>query len=209
MNFKRKVVPTKLSGNLGDQSSLENCLNTNIQRVLFPLTLLQYAIFPKYRILHNLITPNNVTTNIIWSFYTVVVVALQFLGISQSFPPSLAVTCSGLILGIFFSLVKIKEIQILSIIWTIKNSFLLTVLSRECESVHLALKNAQIACKLSLIKIHLGTEHTECRQLRSFVEEETRPFSAKGLFIIDATLPVHILSLIVTYTIVILQFNFL
>ncbi|XP_068633493.1 uncharacterized protein [Battus philenor] len=78
MKVKLKVEPIGLQQrNPGVEFILENCLNSDIQKVLFPLTLLQYTIFPKYQIRYNFITPNDTITNVIWLFYTVIVFILQ------------------------------------------------------------------------------------------------------------------------------------
>ncbi|XP_068633495.1 uncharacterized protein [Battus philenor] len=101
-------------------------------------------------------------------------------------------------------------ILVLGIMWTLKSAFLLILIGYECESAHMALKNAQARCVL----IHLEGNQSEfaraaCQQLRREGSRARRAVSACGLFTVNARLPLRILSVVATYTIVLLQFNFL
>ncbi|CAG4952108.1 unnamed protein product [Parnassius apollo] len=95
------------------------------------------------------------------------------------------------------------------LMWTIKNIVLIVLISLECESFFITLKNTQI--------VLLMTELKECsvenRLLYKILLRECRAsseaVSACGIVSVDAVLPLRLLSVIVTYTIVLLQFAFL
>nr|WCC57757.1 gustatory receptor 43.2 [Papilio dardanus] len=99
-----------------------------------------------------------------------------------------------------------KSMYVAQFIW-VKNITLLAFLSKESESIHLKVKNAQVA---SVVLCARGTT-TEMSRL---VHRQRRAVSgrwlrAAGIFPVNAALPPSLLAVLATYTVVLLQFHFL
>ncbi|CAH2048199.1 unnamed protein product, partial [Iphiclides podalirius] len=106
--------------------------------------------------------------------------------------------------------VSINGILIFALIWTVKNTFLVTLLSVECEEIHTSLKNVQVAC---IITMHSDSNLEFLREvrkkLRRIGRQKFQPLSALGLFTVNAALLLNMLSALSTYTVILLQFDFL
>ncbi|XP_068633485.1 uncharacterized protein [Battus philenor] len=103
-------------------------------------------------------------------------------------------------------------LRILFVFAMVMKSFMLVILlSMECENFHLRVKNAYA----SFIMLFDGEEvAVKARMARTLAEAAVRMrrqpwLSACGLFTVDAALPLRLLSVVATYTIVVLQFYFL
>nr|WCC57858.1 gustatory receptor 45.2 [Papilio machaon] len=103
-----------------------------------------------------------------------------------------------------------RTMYISQTLW-IKNITLLSILSMESENVCLKMKNAAVACTM-LSATDRSAEL--CRVLRlqgprAGASSGAGWLRAAGFFSVDATLPPRFLAVLVTYTVVILQFYFL
>nr|WCC57862.1 gustatory receptor 49 [Papilio machaon] len=103
----------------------------------------------------------------------------------------------------------VNGILILCVMWTIKHAILLALLSLECEQLHTCLKNSQVACLTTAYQNVPVPGRQVCKRLRKESQKQIQPITAKGFFQVNAALPLHLFSIIATYTVVLLQFNFL
>ncbi|CAH2048197.1 unnamed protein product, partial [Iphiclides podalirius] len=105
---------------------------------------------------------------------------------------------------------SVDGILILAFMWTVKNTFLLTLTSMACEDMHISLKNVQVACIMAL---HNGSNpeflHEASKQLHQMGCQKFQPLNALGLFTVNAALLPNMLSALATYTVILLQLNFL
>nr|WCC57756.1 gustatory receptor 43.1 [Papilio dardanus] len=100
-----------------------------------------------------------------------------------------------------------RSMYVAQFIW-VKNITLLALLSKESESIHLKVKNAQVA---SVVVCARGTTAETSRLVRRQGQRagDGRWLRAAGLFPVDAALPPSFLAVLATYTVVLLQFQFL
>ncbi|XP_068633496.1 uncharacterized protein [Battus philenor] len=112
------------------------------------------------------------------------------------------------IIGVPFDLTNV--ILILCAMGTLKSLLLLTLISYESEFLYTSLKNAQAMCvSVSIQENWSECARVACRQLQRESKRARQAVSACGLFEVDASLPIRFLSVFATYTVVLLQFNFL
>nr|WCC57913.1 gustatory receptor 43.1 [Papilio memnon] len=105
--------------------------------------------------------------------------------------------------------VWIKSMYVGQIIW-IKNFTLLAILCMESENIHLNVKNAQVT-RIVLTASETTTDLSQLghRQSQSaHCAGRAEWLRAAGLFPVDAALPPRFFSVLATYVIVILQFQF-
>ncbi|KAJ8710911.1 hypothetical protein PYW08_009426 [Mythimna loreyi] len=91
-----------------------------------------------------------------------------------------------------------------------KNIIILALLCVGCESYYAAMKNVQSTCVI-LIKSRncSDTERRICRNIQRLQKASFKKMSACGLFIIDTTLLIQLLSFITFHIIVYLQLTYL
>ncbi|XP_068633492.1 uncharacterized protein [Battus philenor] len=105
---------------------------------------------------------------------------------------------------------SINGVIVLCVLWTSKNAFLLVLICYECEYAYITLKNAQVMCLMIPHKDNLSDFARDvCRQLQQEGKRVQQAVSALDLFVVNARLLLHFLSVVATYAVVILQFNFL
>nr|WCC57983.1 gustatory receptor 50.1 [Papilio polytes] len=100
-------------------------------------------------------------------------------------------------------------VPFLCILWTIKHTILLLLVCIECDKLYTSLKNSQVACLATVYENSTNTGRIACKRLRKEAQKKLQPMMAKGFFTINLTLPLQIFSIVATYTVVLLQFNFL
>ncbi|CAK1591301.1 unnamed protein product [Parnassius mnemosyne] len=94
--------------------------------------------------------------------------------------------------------------------WSIKNIFLLTVLSWEYENSYIAHKNIQVVCLMIKCSGNVSSEvYLVCKQLWRESVGVCELLNSHKFFKVDAALPLRLLSAIIVYVIVLLQFAFL
>nr|WCC57763.1 gustatory receptor 49 [Papilio dardanus] len=98
---------------------------------------------------------------------------------------------------------------VLCVMWTVKHSTLLTFLCWEIENLYMCLKNSQVVCLNTAYQDIPVSCRRICKQLRKEGKKRLEPMTANGLFNVNASLPLHVLSIIASYVVVLLQFNFL
>nr|WCC57809.1 gustatory receptor 50 [Papilio glaucus] len=104
---------------------------------------------------------------------------------------------------------NVNIVLVLCVLWTIKNAILMVSVCRECEKVYSSLKNSQIVCLNTVYKDSSDFGRQICKRLRKQAKRQLQPLCAKGWLTVDLTLPLHLFSIVATYTVVLLQFNFL
>ncbi|CAK1591357.1 unnamed protein product [Parnassius mnemosyne] len=95
------------------------------------------------------------------------------------------------------------------LMWAVKNIVLLVLISFECENFFITLKNTQIVLLMSQVKECSVEERLVYKSLLRACRASSEAMSACGVVSVDAKLPLRLLSVLVTYTIVLLQFAFL
>nr|WCC57984.1 gustatory receptor 50.2 [Papilio polytes] len=100
-------------------------------------------------------------------------------------------------------------VLILCVLWTIKHTVLLLLVCIECDKLYTSLKNSQVACLATVYESSTNIGHITCKRLRKEAKNKLHPMIAKGCFTVNLTLPLQIFSIVATYTVVLLQFNFL
>nr|WCC58034.1 gustatory receptor 49 [Papilio xuthus] len=108
-----------------------------------------------------------------------------------------------------FQFKGLNSILLLCGMWTIKHAILLALLCLECENFYTCLKNSQVACLTTAYQNIPVSGRQVCKRLRKEGRKPVQPMTAKGFFQVDAALPLHLFSIVATYTVVLLQFNFL
>ncbi|GBP90580.1 hypothetical protein EVAR_56742_1 [Eumeta japonica] len=99
---------------------------------------------------------------------------------------------------------------ILTVIWNIKNLITVVVFSATCDRFYSCLDEIKSNCTVAL-----DIPHEECayrkttKNLLRLCNTRSCKMRVCGLFVVDAALPLRLMSLIATYCIVLLQFAFL
>nr|WCC57922.1 gustatory receptor 50.1 [Papilio memnon] len=110
---------------------------------------------------------------------------------------------------IIFQVKSFNVVLILCILWTIKHTILLLLICIECDKLYTSLKNSQVECLATVYENCTNIGRLTCKRLRKEAEKKLQPMIAKGCFTVNLTLPLQIFSIVATYTVVLLQFNFL
>ncbi|KAL0861709.1 hypothetical protein ABMA27_009191 [Loxostege sticticalis] len=94
--------------------------------------------------------------------------------------------------------------------WMVKNFTLQAIVSIQCEIYYHAVCNAQSTCVLFMRSKRCSAE--ERRICKNIIREHAAvysPLCACALYRVDARLPLRLLGLVATYTVVLLQFAFM
>nr|WCC57923.1 gustatory receptor 50.2 [Papilio memnon] len=104
--------------------------------------------------------------------------------------------------------VSFTVVPFLCILWTVKHTILLLVICIECDMLYTSLKNSQVACLATVYENSTNIGRITCKRLRKEAKKKLQPMIAKGCFTVNLNLPLQIFSIVATYTVVLLQFNF-
>nr|WCC57921.1 gustatory receptor 49 [Papilio memnon] len=108
-----------------------------------------------------------------------------------------------------FQIKTVSWVLMLCVMWSFKHGILLAVLSLECENFFMCLKNSQVACLTTAYQNIPVSGHQVCKRLRKESRKQLQPMTAKGFFNVNAALLLNLFSIVATYVVVLLQFNFL
>ncbi|XP_063369858.1 uncharacterized protein LOC134658179 [Cydia amplana] len=97
----------------------------------------------------------------------------------------------------------------LSLTWSMKNFFLIIVLTIACENFYRSVELAESSCAQLLSCSKSNEMRKTCKNVLRLNRASPRKMSAFGVFELDATFPLRLLSGLVTYCAVLLQFAFL
>ncbi|XP_063835493.1 uncharacterized protein LOC135084646 [Ostrinia nubilalis] len=95
------------------------------------------------------------------------------------------------------------------IVWILKNFMYETVLSVEFERFHMAVNDAVVNSLAQITNDKCSEQERRMYKNICRMSRVSNKFEVCNLFGLDATMPRKLLSLIATYTIVLLQFIFL
>ncbi|XP_061724316.1 uncharacterized protein LOC133530422 [Cydia pomonella] len=98
---------------------------------------------------------------------------------------------------------------ILSVVWNMKGFLLMVVLSIACENFYRSTEIAESSCAQLLRYSKSADMRKTCKNVLRLNRASLCKMSAFGVFELDATFPLRLLSGLVTYSVVLLQFAFL
>ncbi|XP_063629236.1 uncharacterized protein LOC134800683 [Cydia splendana] len=229
-----EVVQNKIEINRRIQTEylMNNILDKDFQAMLFPLSFVQSCfLMPRFSIINNFITPDNHVSFYIQSIIGCIILTLShvfrfiyYSEVNKSFSTGVVVAVIPYFDLIFFSLI--------SIVTYIVNSFqrsyvvdLIIKLQHVLDFIKIDkqkfLRKHKIQNWLSVLLVIIiyilqwffacisyGIRKT-CKNVLRLNRASSRKMSAFGMFELDATFPLRLLSIIVTYVVVLLQFAFL
>ncbi|CAH1640536.1 unnamed protein product [Spodoptera littoralis] len=98
----------------------------------------------------------------------------------------------------------------ISLTWIFKNLTLFILLSVECEKFYSTMEEIQSTCKQFINwNQHSGNQKRVCKNIQRLHKTNFKKTCVCGVFFIDAAMSIQLSSIISTFTIVILQFEFL
>ncbi|XP_048001216.1 uncharacterized protein LOC125237993 [Leguminivora glycinivorella] len=105
-------------------------------------------------------------------------------------------------------------LKISIVLWNLKNYIILVTLSIACENFYTNIKRAEGSCAQILSSVvpadkYLADMRKTCKNVLRLNRAAPRKMSAFGVFQLDAAFPLRLLSGLVAYTVVLLQFAFL
>ncbi|XP_063629238.1 uncharacterized protein LOC134800685 [Cydia splendana] len=100
-------------------------------------------------------------------------------------------------------------VKIMSFVWNMKSFVLMVVLSIACENFYRSTKTAESSCA-QLLRYSKSVEMRKtCKNVLRLNRASLRKMSAFGVFELDAMFPLRLLTALVVYIVVLLQFAFL
>ncbi|XP_047035624.1 uncharacterized protein LOC124641567 [Helicoverpa zea] len=98
----------------------------------------------------------------------------------------------------------------LTIFWTCKNIYLVFVFSSHCETFYMTVSDVNDVCSRILGQIQCTDEGRKlCKNVNRYNRSEFSVMTACRVFNIVGRMPHQFLSLVVNYTVVLLQFAFM
>ncbi|KAL0861749.1 hypothetical protein ABMA27_009225 [Loxostege sticticalis] len=89
-----------------------------------------------------------------------------------------------------------------SLMWLVKNVYIQSLLGIECEQYYIVVKDSKVAClKFFNSGRCSGVERRICKNILRTQSLDLHAFHACGLYLVDARLPLQLLSHMATYTI--------
>ncbi|XP_062524484.1 uncharacterized protein LOC119628533 [Bombyx mori] len=100
------------------------------------------------------------------------------------------------------------SVLIAVIVWLLRNIILQSLIGISCQSFYSATSNTQSICSILVRSVLSDDQKLFLKTVQRLNKANISKLDVYGLFIVDATLPLRLIQVIATYTIVLLQFAF-
>ncbi|XP_047035442.1 uncharacterized protein LOC124641416 [Helicoverpa zea] len=182
----------------------KNILDKDVQLMLWPLNLMQYMMLcPKYQIKNNLITPNNLISNIIS------IIATSYRQkMFQVYVDLLE--CYSILKKCFQQFVSNFQLAIIALLsWFVKDLMWQSLICLRCEKFYIAMQKVKDSCSIILNRNSSDDVRKLCKNVLRLHRASFSKIRACGLFYVDAALQLALMGLLTNYIVFLLQFRFL